>query len=86
MVGDTSGPIVGTHFTSLLEKAGRHKKEMGDSFLSVEHLLLGFLSDTRFGQQLFKNLQLSEKDLKDAVLAVRGSQRVTDQSTVLSLT
>lgn len=53
---------------------------MGDDFLSVEHFVLAFHSDKRFGQQLFKNLQLSEKDLKDAVQAVRGNQRVTDQS------
>lgn len=85
VVGDTSGPILGTNLRSLLEKARRHKKEMGDNFLSVEHLLLGFLSDARFGRQLFQNLQLSEKDLKDAVSAVRGNQRVTDQSIVHAL-
>lgn len=64
----------------ILDNARTHKKEIGDDFLSVEHLVLAFHSDKRFGQQLFKNLQLSEKDLKDAVLAVRGNQRVTDQS------
>ena len=54
---------------------------MGDDFVSVEHLVLAFYSDKRFGKKLFSDLQLSEKDLKDAVSAVRGSQRVTDQST-----
>ncbi|XP_057800574.1 chaperone protein ClpB3, mitochondrial-like isoform X1 [Salvia miltiorrhiza] len=53
---------------------------MGDSFLSVEHLVLAFPSDKRFGQKLLNNLQLSDKALKDAVDAVRGSQRVTDQN------
>lgn len=80
VVGDTSGPILGSHLSSLLENAKKHKKEMGDSFVSVEHMLLSFLSDTRFGQKLFRNLQLTEKALKDAVNAVRGSQRVTDPS------
>lgn len=78
--GDTTGPIVGAHFSSLLENARKLKKEMGDSFLSVEHLVLAFPSDKRFGQSLFKNLQLSEKTLKDAVDGVRGTQRVTDQN------
>ncbi|XP_051120234.1 chaperone protein ClpB4, mitochondrial-like [Andrographis paniculata] len=78
--GDTTGPIVGSHFASLLDNARKFKKEMGDSFVSVEHLVLSFTSDKRFGQQLFKNLQLSEQTLKDAVQAVRGSQRVTDQN------
>lgn len=80
VVGDTSGPILGSHLSSLLENAKKHKKEMGDSFVSVEHMLLSFLSDTRFGKKLFRNLQLTEKALKDAVNAVRGSQRVTDPS------
>jgi ATP-dependent Clp protease ATP-binding subunit ClpB len=80
VIGDTSGPIIGTHLSNLLDVARKRKKEMGDDFLSVEHLVLAFLPDKRFGQQLFSNLQLSEKDLKDAVQAVRGSQRVTDQS------
>ncbi|XP_047970648.1 chaperone protein ClpB4, mitochondrial-like isoform X1 [Salvia hispanica] len=78
--GDTTGPIVGPHFTSLLENARKCKKQMGDSFLSVEHLVLSFPSDKRFGQKLLANLQLTDKALKDAVDAVRGSQRVTDQN------
>lgn len=53
---------------------------MGDDFISVEHLVLAFPSDTRFGKKLFTDLNLSEKSLKDAVEAVRGSQKVTDQS------
>ncbi|KAG5048369.1 hypothetical protein GLYMA_04G062200v4 [Glycine max] len=80
VTGDTSGPVVGSHFSSLLDNSRKYKKEMGDEYVSVEHLLLAFHSDKRFGQQLFKNLQLSEKALKDAVQAVRGSQRVTDQN------
>lgn len=71
---------MGSHFSSLLERARANKKEMGDEFLSVEHLVLAFYNDQRFGQQLFRNLQLSEKDLKEAIKSVRGSQRVTDQS------
>ncbi|CAA2990802.1 chaperone 4, mitochondrial [Olea europaea subsp. europaea] len=80
VTGETSGPIVGSHLGSLLDKARKHKKEMGDSFVSVEHLLLAFPSDKRFGQQLFSNMNLSEKALKEAVQAVRGGQRVSDQN------
>lgn len=82
MTGNTSGPLIGSHLSALLDYATRHKKEMGDDFVSVEHLVLAFLSDTRFGQQLFKNLNLSDKDLKDAVKYVRGNHRVTDQSMI----
>lgn len=79
-MGDTSGPIMGSNLGLLFDNARKHKKDLLDDFVSVEHLLLAYHSDKRFGQQLFRSLQLSEKDLKDAVKAVRGSQRVTDQS------
>lgn len=80
VIGETSGPVMGPDLNVLLSNARNHKREMKDDFVSVEHLLLAFLSDKRFGQQLFRNLQLSEQTLKDAVKAVRGNQRVTDQS------
>ncbi|KAL9439937.1 hypothetical protein AB3S75_018744 [Citrus x aurantiifolia] len=80
VTGATSGPIVGSNFGLLLSNAQRIKKEMEDDFVSVEHLLLAFLSDDRFGRLLFNDIRLNEKDLKDAVKAVRGHQRVTDQN------
>lgn len=80
VIGDTSGPILGTNLGALLDRARKHKKEMGDDFVSVEHLVLAFHSDPRFGKQLFQKFQLSEKELKDAIQAVRGNQRVTDQN------
>ncbi|CAI9092627.1 OLC1v1027923C2 [Oldenlandia corymbosa var. corymbosa] len=80
VTGDTSGPMLGSNLNYLLDAARRHQKQMGDSFVSVEHLLLALASDKRFGEQLFKKLQLNEKELRDAVAAVRGSQRVTDQN------
>ena len=83
-MGGTSGPIIGSHLGGLLDNVRRQKKEMNDDFVSVEHLLLAFQSDTRFGQQLFKNMQLSDKDLKEAVKHVRGNQRVTDQRMIFT--
>jgi hypothetical protein len=47
--------------------------------LSQLSILRAFASDKRFGQ-LFRDLKVNENDLKDAISAVRGSQRVTDQS------
>lgn len=80
MVGDTSGPIIGSHIKNLLDNARKYKKEAGDDFVSVEHLVLAFNADKRFGQKLYDDIQLSEKKLKEAIHAVRGNQRVTDQS------
>ncbi|CAA6661666.1 unnamed protein product [Spirodela intermedia] len=80
VTGDISGPILGSSLGSLIDSAKKHKKDLADDFLSVEHLILSFHNDKRFGLQLLKNLQLSEEQLKDAILAVRGNQRVTDQN------
>ncbi|KAM1176820.1 hypothetical protein PS2_016077 [Malus domestica] len=80
VTGGTSGPIMGSHLVGLLDNARRQKKDMKDDFVSVEHLVLAFQADARFGQQLFRNLQLSDKDLKEAVKDVRGNQRATDQN------
>ncbi|KAI4376864.1 hypothetical protein MLD38_014574 [Melastoma candidum] len=80
VAGDTSGPIMGPNFASLLENSRKYKKEMGDDFVSVEHLLLAFHSDKRLGQQIFKKFQLSDQELREAIKAVRGNQRVTDQN------
>ncbi|KAF8035719.1 hypothetical protein BT93_C1676 [Corymbia citriodora subsp. variegata] len=79
-VGNTSGPIMNSHLASFSDNAQKYKKEMGDDFVSVEHLLLALHSDKRFRQQLFQNLQLNEKDFREAIQAVRGNQRVTDQN------
>ncbi|KAL1224688.1 Chaperone protein ClpB4 [Cardamine amara subsp. amara] len=80
VTGDTSGQILGSSLSVILENAKMHKKEMLDSYVSVEHLLLAFYSDVRFGQEFFKTLKLDKNALKDVIKDVRGSQRVTDQN------
>ncbi|XP_010417276.1 PREDICTED: chaperone protein ClpB4, mitochondrial [Camelina sativa] len=80
VTGDTSGQILGSSLSVILENAKSYKKEMLDSYVSVEHLLLAYYSDIRFGQEFFKNMKLGKQALKDAIKDVRGSQRVTDQN------
>ncbi len=85
VMGDTSGSMLGRDLEALIERARGHKKEYGDSFISVEHLVLGFVQDKRFGQQLFRDFQLSAKSLNAAIQAIRGSQKVTDQGIPLQI-
>lgn len=80
VTGDTSGQVLGSSLSTVLQNAERYKKEFQDDYVSVEHLLLAFYSDNRFGQEFFKNLKLKEEALKEVIKDVRGSQRVTDQS------
>lgn len=64
-----AGVMIGCSLLALLERA-REIKEFGDAFISVEHLVLAFLDDQHFGQQIFKEFQLTPKKLKEAISAV----------------
>lgn len=78
--------MLGRDLEALIQRAREFKKEYGDSFVSVEHLVLGFVQDQRFGKQLFKDFQISLQTLKSAIESIRGRQSVIDQGgTFLSL-
>lgn len=79
MLGDSSGSMLGRDFEALIHRARDYKKEYGDSFVSVEHLVLAFTQDQRFGRQLYKDFQISLQTLKSAIESVRGRQSVIDQ-------
>jgi ATP-dependent Clp protease ATP-binding subunit ClpB len=75
--------MLGRDLEALIQRARDFKKEYGDSFVSVEHLVLGFAQDRRFGKILFRDFQISEKSLKTAIESVRGRQSVIDQGYLL---
>ena len=77
--------MLGRDLEALIQRAREFKKEYGDSFVSVEHLVLGFVQDQRFGKQLFKDFQISLPTLKSAIESVRGRQSVIDQGDTFSL-
>ncbi|KAL2898655.1 Chaperone protein ClpB3 chloroplastic, partial [Bienertia sinuspersici] len=79
VLGETAGSMLGRDLEGLIQKARDYKKEYGDSFVSVEHLVLAFAQDKRFGKQLFSDFRVSEKTLQSAIQAVRGRQSVIDQ-------
>lgn len=71
--------MLGRDLEALIQRARDYKKEYGDSFVSVEHLVLGFAQDNRFGKQLFKDFQISLNTLRNAIQGIRGNQNVIDQ-------
>lgn len=79
VIGETAGSMLGRELEGLMQRAREYKKEYGDSFVSVEHLVLGFVQDKRFGKQLFNDFQISLKTLKTAIESIRGRQNVIDQ-------
>ncbi|NBO30430.1 MAG: ATP-dependent chaperone ClpB [Cyanobacteria bacterium WB6_1B_304] len=71
---------LGRSLDTLLDRAETYKKDFGDDYISIEHILLGFVKDDRFGRSLFQELRLSEDKLKQVIQSVRGTQKVTDQN------
>ena len=65
---------------STIQKAQSYLKEFKDEFVSVEHLLLGILGAGDKVSGFLKDSGVNEKDLKKAIVELRGSNRVTDQN------
>jgi len=63
-------PSLGREMNDTFERADAARREMGDEYLSVEHLLLAMVD----------RLGVSRDDLLKALQAIRGSHRVTSQS------
>ncbi|WP_457290216.1 ATP-dependent chaperone ClpB [Pedobacter sp. UYP24] len=75
-----SSPYLTSGSNSALQKAQSYLKEFKDEFVSVEHLLLGILSVNDATANLLKDQGVNEKDLKTAIVSLRGDSRVTDQN------
>ncbi len=63
-----------------LVKASQLATEMGDDFVSIEHLLLGILSGRDTTAQLLKDSGVSEKQLRAAIADLRKGSKVGSQS------
>ena len=71
---------LGRSLDSLLDRAETFRKEFSDDFISIEHLILAYAKDDRFGKALYQEMGLTEGRLKEIIQQVRGSQKVTDQN------
>ena len=71
---------LGKGLNAVLDRADALKKEFDDAYIAVEHLLLALADDDRNGKQLLSQVGSDSRRLREAVLAVRGSQKVTDQN------
>jgi ATP-dependent Clp protease ATP-binding subunit ClpB len=78
--GSSNSIYLGRSLDTLLDRAEDYRKQYSDEFISVEHLLLGFAKDDRFGKSLFQEFRLDEIKLKNTIDEIRGSQKVTDQN------
>ncbi len=78
--GSSSSVYLGRSLDTLLDRADGYRKEFEDEYISIEHLLLAYAKDDRFGKGLFQEFGLDEGKLKNIIKQIRGSQKVTDQN------
>ncbi|MCP9910215.1 ATP-dependent chaperone ClpB [Cyanobium sp. BA20m-p-22] len=71
---------LGKGLNTVLDQADSLKGAYGDSYIAIEHLLLALAIDDRCGKQLLSQAGTNSDKLKEAVQAIRGSQKVSDQN------
>ena len=62
--------ILGRNLEALVGRSQELKEEMKDDFVSVEHLLLAFLDDSRFGANVLATEALDKAKIQEAVKQV----------------
>ncbi len=78
--GTSASVYLGRSLDTLLDRAEKYRQEFKDEFISIEHLLLGYAKDDRFGKSLLQEFSLDENKLKNIIKEIRGKQKVTDQN------
>ncbi len=78
--GGNNSIYLGRSMDTLLDRAESYRQEYKDEYISIEHLMLGYVKDDRFGKALFQEFKLDENKLKSTIAQIRGNQKVTDQN------
>ena len=79
-VSGEAGQNISRELNAAVLKAGSYLKEFGDEFVSLEHLLLGILSNNDATSNILKDAGLTEKNLKAAIKESRKGSTVNSQS------
>jgi len=61
----------------ILQQASNQSSQMGDEFISVEHILLAYLHTTNPIHNILKQFGISYDEVLKVLVQVRGSQKVT---------
>lgn len=72
---------ISSSLNNAMIEAEKEAKQMGDEYVSVEHLFLGLLKvPNREVKTLFKNFEITREKFLQALQTVRGNQRVTSDN------
>ncbi len=78
--GATGEPTLSRELTHVLDRADQHAKDLGDAYVSTEHLLLALAEQKgATAHQLLAAAGVDKDELLAALEGVRGAHRVTDQ-------
>ncbi|MEL6353408.1 MAG: ATP-dependent chaperone ClpB [Cyanobacteria bacterium J06627_28] len=78
--GSSESIYISSAANALLERADVYRQAFEDDYISIEHLVLGYAKDQRFGQPLLKDFGITEQNLQQAITQIRGNHKVTDQT------
>ena len=73
-------PYLSREANDVLQKATQYSKEMGDEFVSLEHILLALLTVKSTVSTILKDAGMTEKELRNAISELRKGEKVTSQS------
>jgi len=73
-------PYLGRETNEVFQKATQYSKEMGDEFVSLEHLLLALLTVKSTVANILKDAGMNEKELRAAINELRKGEKVTSQT------
>ena len=73
-------PYLSRETNEVFQKATQYSKEMGDEFVSLEHLLLALLTVKSTVATILKDAGMTEHELRGAITELRKGEKVTSQS------
>jgi ATP-dependent Clp protease ATP-binding subunit ClpB len=79
-LGNEQISVPSTNFNQLMLKSSALAKEMGDDYVSLEHLLLSMFSIKDDATKILTECGITESKLKEAITTMRKGTKVNDQN------
>ncbi|MDR1121347.1 MAG: ATP-dependent chaperone ClpB [Dysgonamonadaceae bacterium] len=73
-------PYLSRESNAVLQKAVDYSANMGDQYVSLEHIILALFSEKSFVASMLKDAGITEKDLRLAIEALRNGNKVNSQT------
>ncbi|MCX8053681.1 MAG: type VI secretion system ATPase TssH, partial [Armatimonadetes bacterium] len=80
VTGVAAGTMIGPRLQRVFETAFQEAERLKDDYVSTEHLLIGIASEPGPASKVLASVGATRDAIYQAMVDVRGSQRVTDQN------